>query len=92
MSKKGLKGLIYRYFRTKEKKLYELSDYIGCMSQANVRFLLKNNAITSQIVEICPNSIEPAQLNLDEETKREIRKKYNIPLDKVVLILSLIHI
>lgn len=86
MSKKGLKGLIYRYFRTKEKKLYELSDYIGCMSQANVRFLLKNNAITSQIVEICPNSIEPAQLNLDEETKREIRKKYNIPLDKVVLI------
>lgn len=86
MSKKGLKGLIYRYFRLKEKKLYELSDYIGCMSQANVRFLLRNNSLTSQIVEVCPNSIEPLKFILDEETKREIRKKYNIPLDKVVLI------
>lgn len=86
MNKRGLKGFIYKYFRLKEKKLYEFSDYIGCMSQANVRFLLRNNSLTSQIVEVCPNSIEPLKFILDEETKREIRKKYNIPLDKVVLI------
>ena len=27
-------SLIYRYFRTKEKRLYAQSDYIGCMSPA----------------------------------------------------------
>lgn len=36
MQKTGLKGLLYHFFRKKEKKLYEISDRIGCMSQANV--------------------------------------------------------
>ena len=31
MSKFGLKGLLYKFFRQKEKKLYAVSDYIGCM-------------------------------------------------------------
>ena len=43
MSKTGLKGLIYKYFRKKEKKLYAISDKIGCMSQANVDYVLKHN-------------------------------------------------
>ena len=43
MSKSGMKGLLYRYFRKKEKKLYEASDYIGCMSPANVKFVLEHN-------------------------------------------------
>ena len=29
---------LYKYFRRKEKKLYAVSDYIGCMSPANVEF------------------------------------------------------
>ena len=41
LGKTGWKGILYRYFRNKEKKLYELSDYIGCMSQANVDYVLK---------------------------------------------------
>lgn len=36
MGTKGVKGLIYRHFRNKEKKLYRISDFIGCMSPANV--------------------------------------------------------
>ena len=43
MSKTGIKGFIYRYFRSKEKKLYGVSDYIGCMSPANVDYVLKHN-------------------------------------------------
>ena len=31
LKKSGLKGLIYRYFRAKEKKLYAISDRIGCI-------------------------------------------------------------
>ena len=32
MTKSGWKGIIYKVFRKKEKQLYRLSDYIGCMS------------------------------------------------------------
>jgi hypothetical protein len=31
-------SLMWRWFRHKEKNLYKHSDYIGCMSQANVKF------------------------------------------------------
>lgn len=30
-------SLLYKFFRRKEERLYQLSDYIGCMSPANVR-------------------------------------------------------
>lgn len=87
MSKSGVKGLIYKFFRNKEKKLYRLSDYIGCMSQANVDYVLKHNPeINPEKVEICPNSVEVVDMSVDEETRREIRKKYSIPLDKKVFI------
>lgn len=57
-------SLIYRYFRKKEKKLYELADAIGCMSQGNIEYLLGHNP------EINPakTSILPNWVN----TKKEI--------------------
>lgn len=87
MSKTGLKGMIYKAFRRKEEKLYKISDYIGCMSQANVEYVLKHNPkINSNTVEICPNSVEAIDMSIDEETRIEIRNKYNIPLDKKVFV------
>jgi len=87
ISKTGLKGLIYRVFRKKEKKLYRISDYIGCMSQANVEYIIKNNPeIDSSKVEICPNSIEVVDMSVDEKTRENLRKKYGIPLEKKVFI------
>ena len=87
MSKSGIKGLIYKVFRNKEKKLYRISDYIGCMSQANVDYVLKHNPeINPEKVEICPNSVEVVDMSVDEKTRDEIRKKYDIPLDKKVFV------
>ncbi len=87
MTKTGAKGIIYRYFRNKEKKLYAISDYIGCMSQANVDYLLKHNPeIAPEKVEVCPNSIEVRDMSISLEQRNEIRMKYNIPLDKKVFI------
>jgi len=87
IKKTVLKGLLYRYFRNKERKLYEKSDFIGCMSRANVDFLLKNNPeITPESVEVCPNSIEPLTIEKDEALTQEIKSKYGIPLDKTVFI------
>lgn len=87
MSQKGVKGILYRYFRAKEKKLYRISDRIGCMSEANVKYLLRHNPeINKDKVEICPNSIEPVDKSVSAEEKVKIRKKYHIPLDRTVFV------
>lgn len=81
------KGLLYRYFRKQEKKLYAISDNIGCMSQANVDYLLKHNPeVNPGKVEICPNAIEVTDKSITEEQRTKIRKKYGIPLDKKVFV------
>lgn len=83
----GLKGLLYRHFRNQEKKLYSVSDRIGCMSLANVEYIVKHNPeVNQKIIEVCPNSIEVIDKSIDEETREAIRKKYGIPLDKTVFI------
>lgn len=87
MSKTGVKGILYKYFRNKEKKLYANSDYIGCMSQANVDYVIKHNPeVNPDRVEICPNCIEVIEKSVSEEESIKIRKKYNIPLDKLVFV------
>ena len=85
LSKSGLKGLLYKFFRAKEKKLYALSDYIGCMSPANVRYVLKHNSeVSADKVEVAPNSLElvEAEKNVD----KSVLAKYNIPTDKPIFI------
>lgn len=84
----GEKSLFYRYFRHKEIKLYRQSDFIGCMSPANVEFLLYHNKfISPKCVEVAPNSIELAeQCILSCDDRRYIRQKYKLPIDKPIFI------
>ena len=87
MTTTGFRGLIYKYFRNKEKKLYKISDHIGCMSQANVDYVVKHNPeVNPEIVEVCPNSVEVIDKSIDETVRVSIRKKYSIPLDKKVFV------
>lgn len=87
MSKTGIKGVLYRYFRSQEKKLYRISDRIGCMSQANVDYVINHNPeVVPKIVEVCPNSIEVIDKSVDDETRIAIREKYEIPQDKKVFV------
>ena len=97
MSKDGVKGLLYRFFRKKEKRLYALSDFIGCMSPANVEYVLKHNPeIEQQRVEVAPNSIEAPCPPKGEKSKDEepspsrgsgaIREKYGLPTDRPIFI------
>lgn len=37
------RGIAYMYFRNKERKLYKSADFIGCMSEGNVHYLLEHN-------------------------------------------------
>lgn len=87
MKTTGLKGLIYKYFRNQEKKLYAISDRIGCMSQANVDYVLKHNhEVDKEKVEVFPNCIEVNEISLTEEEKKDIRLKYSLPLDKKIFV------
>lgn len=82
----GLKGLLYKFFRNKEKGLYEVSDYIGCMSPANVSYVLKHNPwISQEKVEICPNSIELVEDRFEYD-RNAILEKYGVPKDKHIFI------
>lgn len=96
MSTSGVKGLLYRFFRRKERKLYTLSDYIGCMSPANAEYVLRHNPeVNPAKVEVAPNSIELVDESMlkdvDERNKKlvesdYIRKKYGLPKDKPIFI------
>ena len=80
-------GFLHKQFVKKEKKLYRISDTIGCMSQANVDFILKHNPeINEAKVEVNPNTIEPVIYHYSDSQKKSIREKYNIPTDKKVLV------
>lgn len=87
ISTKGMKGLIYKYFRNKEMKLYALSDRIGCMSQANVDYVLMHNPdVAPTKVEICPNCIEVRDMRLTDHERSDMRDKYGIPKDRTVFV------
>lgn len=36
-------SFIFKYFRGKERKLYEIADYVGCMSQGNIDYVMEHN-------------------------------------------------
>ncbi len=86
MMKEG--SLLHRMFRKKERRLYQLSDRIGCMSLANCQYIIDNNTeVKPEKVELCPNAIEPIeQCKLTSEEREKILSKYSISADKTVFI------
>ena len=79
-------SLIYRLFRKKERALYALSDYIGCMSPANVKYVIEHNPeIDSRCIEVCPNCIELLS-GREKFDPLAIRKRYEIAPDKILCI------
>ena len=87
LTKTGLKGLLYKSFRRKEKELYKISDYIGCMSPANVDYVIKHNPeLAPEKVEVAPNSYDLPKDKNTLVSKEEIRTKYGLPVDKTIFI------
>lgn len=78
-------SIIFHFFKCKEKDLYESADIIGCMSEANKRYIIKHNPwINENKIELFPNTkkitdeINPGTLKM--------RKKYFIPEDSCVFL------
>lgn len=81
-------SLPWCYFRIHEKRLYRVADHIGTMSQMGAEYIRsKNSFISASKVEVCPNSIRPAE-TIPEKSGMEIRDKYGIPRDACVFIFS----
>ena len=79
-------SLFYKFFRKKEKELYRISDYIGCMSPANIEFVKRHNPeVDVAKLEICPNSID-VKANIIYPDKTAIRQEYGIPEDCVLFV------
>ncbi|MCK4990043.1 MAG: glycosyltransferase family 4 protein [Bacteroidales bacterium] len=76
------------YFRIHERRLYTVANHIGTMSPLGAEYLRsKNSFIPPDKVEVCPNSIRPAELS-SKKGSHEIRDKYGIPRDACVFIFS----
>lgn len=81
----GKRSPIYYYFRYIEKRLYRLSDFIGCMSEANMRYVLQNNPMVNETkVGLCVNSCKDRQLQ--EIDRAMVRESYEIAKDATVFI------
>ena len=84
LSETGVKGLVTRYFKRKEQKLYEISDFIGCMSENNRKYLIEKSGVDKNKIEICPNSIKVR--NRPEFDKDEVRRSNGLPIDKTIFV------
>jgi len=80
-------GLLHKMFLSKERRLYELSDAIGCMSEANKKYLLAHNPIiNTKKIEVNPNSITPVSFVQTIEEKKSVKEKYGLPLNKKIFV------
>jgi glycosyltransferase involved in cell wall biosynthesis len=80
-------GILFKYFRQLEIDLYNISDFIGCMSPANRDYLLINNpGLAPQKVEVNPNSIDIKNLTKFFFNKDELRYKYDLPNNKIIFL------
>ncbi len=85
LSSRGIKGLIFKYFCVVENRLYNASDKIGCMSQANVDYMINNTNVNINKLEICPNTIDLVNEKYLTNDKK-ILNKYAIPNGKHILL------
>ncbi len=79
-------SFLHRYFSMVEKKLYRISDKIGCMSPANVNYLAQRFPEFSNKLEVNPNCIDLSLIPVIKETKKQIRSRWDIPLNATVFL------
>lgn len=72
-------GFIFNYFRKKEKQLYNISDYIGCMSEGNIQYILDHNDVDKNKLEILYNwgkVYNKEEININYKRKYGFENKF----------------
>lgn len=68
--------LLFNYFRRREKKLYRYCDYIGCMSQGNINYIIKHNPeVPSKKLFLLPNWQNVSSFS---EVDFSVKEKYGL--------------
>jgi glycosyltransferase involved in cell wall biosynthesis len=83
-------GWLFRYFRRLERKLYDIADYIGCMSNKNMEYILEHNDIDEDKCELLPNWKKIR--NIDGNGSISYRKKYGLENKFVAIFAGVIGI
>lgn len=80
-------GLAWRYFRARETRLYASSDWIGCMSEANVSYVVAHNPqVAADRVEVCPNAITPVPRTAIAALREAARGRLGLQDDDVLFL------
>ena len=77
-------GFIASYFKKREKKLYKISDKIGCMSPKNMNFLAERDYSLLEKVELFPNTIAPC--GNPDIPANDFIKEIDLPEDKTIFL------
>ena len=79
-------SFVFAYFRMKEKKLYNISNIIGCMSNANMNYILQHNNIDKSKVRYFPNTKRIIGSPNSKKSNTGILTKYGIPNNKKIIL------
>jgi len=78
-------GMIFNYFRKKEIQMYNMADSIGCMSQGNIDFVVKQNPkIDASKLHLLPNWSRLLPLSSQEKIQN-LKKQLELD-DKFVVL------
>ncbi len=70
-------GLLYRFFRAMEKRMYANADHIGCMSQGNIDYVKKHNpGIEQDKLHLLRNWQKPSPAV--NKTKQELKEQFGL--------------
>lgn len=83
-----LKKMAFLILRKIEKRLYKTSDFIGCLSKANVDYLLKRNKYLDPYkVHVNPNSIRSTKIEqISQNDIDSIKDVYLLPKNKKIFV------
>lgn len=78
---------IYIYFKGQEKKLYQISSKIGCMSPMNIDYLNKHSNVPLEKLELFPNTVKILKhYLLSDKEKESIRSEFGISKNDIVAV------
>jgi glycosyltransferase involved in cell wall biosynthesis len=78
------KNPAYWYFRQKEKQMYRIADFLGCMSQGNIDYVLSHNPwVEKKKLHLLPNwrNLQPL---LDREEIKSTRESLGLSSEFLV--------
>lgn len=73
------------YRKTVEKTIFKCAEKVVVQSQANKCFMMQHCGLADEKIEIIPNAVDTRLFNPDRFDMNEVREKYQIHADSIIL-------